>query len=165
MSTSRDRESILEEARRALEAQLAVGDRIPELLEEACRILEHSVPWYDWVGVYLVEGDELVLAAWSGPAATEHVRIPIGQGICGAAAREGQTIIVSDVREDPRYLQCFLSTRSEIVVPIRRGGTVIGEIDIDSDRLAAFDEDDRVLLEWLAERLAERLPQAGKTAV
>lgn len=165
MSTSRDRQSILEEARRALEAQLAVGNRIPELLEETCRILEHSVPWYDWVGVYLVEGDELVLAAWSGPAATEHVRIPIGQGICGAAAREGQTIIVPDVREDPRYLQCFLSTRSEIVVPIRRDGTVIGEIDIDSDRLAAFDEDDRVLLEWLAERLAERLPQAGKTAV
>lgn len=165
MSTSRDRQSILEEARRVLEAQLAVGDRIPELLEETCRILEHSVPWYDWVGVYLVEGDELVLAAWSGPAATEHVRIPIGQGICGAAAREGQTIIVPDVREDPRYLQCFLSTRSEIVVPIRRDGTVIGEIDIDSDRLAAFDEDDRVLLEWLAERLAERLPQAGKTAV
>lgn len=165
MSASRDRRIILEEARRALEAQLAVGDRTPELLEEACRILEHSVPWYDWVGIYLVEGDELVLAAWSGPAATEHVRIPIGQGICGAAAREGQTIIVPDVRGDPRYLQCFLSTRSEIVVPICRGGMVIGEIDIDSDRLAAFDEDDRVLLEWLAERLAERLPQAGTAAV
>ncbi|MFN3335891.1 MAG: GAF domain-containing protein [Thermomicrobium sp.] len=165
MSKNRDREMILEEARRTLEARLALGNRIPELLEDVCRILERSVPWYDWVGIYLVEGDELVLAAWSGPAATEHVRIPIGQGICGAAVREGQTIIVPDVRQDPRYLQCFLSTRSEIVVPIRHGGTVIGEIDIDSDQLAAFDVNDRVLLEWLAERLADDLLQAGKTVV
>lgn len=165
MSLRRDRQSILEEARRVLEARLAIGDRIPELLEDTCRILERSVPWYDWVGIYLINGDELVLAAWSGPAATEHVRIPIGQGICGAAARENQTIIVPDVREDPRYLQCFLSTRSEIVVPIRRGNSVIGEIDIDSDQLAAFDEDDRVFLEWLAERLADHLPQTRAAAV
>ncbi|MCS7257589.1 MAG: GAF domain-containing protein [Thermomicrobium sp.] len=152
-----ERQAVLEQARLQLSERLARSDGGPELLEDICRILERTVPWYDWVGIYLVEGDELVLAAWQGPAATEHVRIPIGQGICGAAAREGQTIIVPDVREDPRYLQCFLSTRSEIVVPIIRDGRVLGEIDIDSDRLAAFGEDDRELLEWVAEALATRL--------
>ena len=159
-----DRQAVLEQARLQLSERLARSDGGPELLEDICRILERTVPWYDWVGIYLVEGDELVLAAWQGPAATEHVRIPIGQGICGAAAREGQTIIVPDVREDPRYLQCFLSTRSEIVVPIIRDGRVLGEIDIDSDRLAAFGEDDRELLEWVAEALATRLHQLGASA-
>jgi len=159
-----DRQAVLEQARLQLSERLARSDGGPELLEDICRILERTVPWYDWVGIYLVEGDELVLAAWQGPAATEHVRIPIGQGICGAAAREGQTIIVPDVREDPRYLQCFLSTRSEIVVPIIRDGRVLGEIDIDSDRLAAFGEDDRELLEWVAESLATRLHQLGAGA-
>ncbi|MCX2727211.1 GAF domain-containing protein [Thermomicrobium sp. 4228-Ro] len=154
-----ERRVVLEEARNQLRERLAQSTAGPELLEDVCHILERSVPWYDWVGIYLVDGDELVLAAWRGPAATEHVRIPIGQGICGAAAREGQTIIVPDVREDPRYLQCFLSTRSEIVVPILRDRRVLGEIDIDSDRLAAFDQDDRELLEWLAAQLAERFPQ------
>jgi len=159
-----ERQAVLEQARLQLSERLARSDGGPELLEDICRILERTVPWYDWVGIYLVEGDELVLAAWQGPAATEHVRIPIGQGICGAAAREGQTIIVPDVREDPRYLQCFLSTRSEIVVPIIRDGRVLGEIDIDSDRLAAFGEDDRELLEWVAESLATRLHQLGAGA-
>ncbi len=158
MTSSVERSAALAQARATLEARLALADRVPDLLEDVCRILQHSVPWYDWVGIYLVEGDELVLTAWEGPAATEHVRIPIGQGICGAAAREGSTIIVPDVRTDPRYLQCFLSTRSEIVVPIRRGDTVLGEIDIDSDELAAFADDDRQLLEWLASELAARLP-------
>ncbi|MCS7050467.1 MAG: GAF domain-containing protein [Thermomicrobium sp.] len=150
--------------RSILEARLALAERVPALLEDVCRILERNVPWYDWVGIYLVEDDELVLAAWSGPAATEHVRIPIGQGICGAAAREARTIVVPDVRNDPRYLQCFLSTRSEIVVPILRDGNAIGEIDIDSDELAAFDEDDRALLEWLAAELSQRLPHTGSAA-
>ncbi|MCX7623484.1 MAG: GAF domain-containing protein [Thermomicrobium sp.] len=159
-----ERRGTLEAARAALRERLARGDRGPELLEDVCAILERAVSWYDWVGIYLVDGEELVLAAWSGPAATEHVRIPIGQGICGAAALAGETIVVPDVREDPRYLQCFLSTRSEIVVPIRQGERVLGEIDIDSDRLAAFDEDDREFLEWLAGELAGRLAQGSAVA-
>ena len=86
-----------------------------------------------------------------GPAATEHIRIPIGQGVCGAAAASGVTEIVDDVNADPRYLACFLSTRSEIVVPISYEDIVVAEIDIDSDVPAAFG-DDAVYLEKYLER-------------
>jgi GAF domain-containing protein len=78
------------------------------------------------------------------------VRIPIGQGICGAAAASGRTEVIDDVELDPRYLVCFPSTRSEIVVPISYEGRVVGEIDINSDRPAAFGEEDRAFLERVA---------------
>jgi L-methionine (R)-S-oxide reductase len=113
-------------------------------------VLHDGLEHYSWVGIYLVEGDELVLGPWKGPQATEHVRIPVGQGICGAAAATGRTEVVDDVHADPRYLACFPSTRSEIVVPIRYEGRVVGEIDVDSDRPAAFTEDDRAFLERVA---------------
>jgi L-methionine (R)-S-oxide reductase len=113
-------------------------------------VLNERIPHYSWVGIYLVEGTELVLGPWRGPEATEHVRIPIGQGICGAAASSGRTEIVDDVNADPRYLACFASTRSEIVVPIAFQGRVVGEIDIDSDEPAAFGEADRAFLERVA---------------
>jgi GAF domain-containing protein len=122
--------------------------------QDVCRKLRESVPHFNWVGIYMIEGDDtLVLKAWDGPAATEHVRIPIGQGICGLAVREGRTVIVDDVNKDPRYLACFLNTRSEIVVPIFAGGKVVGEIDIDSDKPSAFAAVDRQLLEAVAEEL------------
>ena len=79
--------------------------------------LADSAEHYHWVGVYLLEGDTLVLHTQVG-APTPHVRIPVSQGLCGAAVRERRTIVVDDVREDPRYLACSLATRSEIVVPI-----------------------------------------------
>ena len=123
-------------------------------LGAAVEVLQEGFEHYSWVGIYLVEGDELVLGPWRGPEATEHVRIPIGQGVCGAAAANGRTEIVDDVNADPRYLACFPSTRSEIVVPIARDGSVVGEIDIDSDRPAAFDEEDRAFLEQVAELIA-----------
>ena len=127
-----------------------------EACERAVRTLRERVPHYSWVGIYLLEGEELVLGPWDGPAATEHVRIPIGQGICGLAAREKQTVVVDDVNQDPRYLACFPSTRSEIVVPILTSqGQVLGEIDIDSDEPAAFGPDDKALLEGIAETLAQ----------
>ena len=120
------------------------------VLQAAVDALQQHVEHYSWVGIYLVDGDDLVLGPWDGPQATEHVRIPVGQGVCGAAAATGVTEIVDDVNADPRYLACFPSTRSEIVVPIFHDGRVVGEIDIDSDRPAAFGEDDRVLLERVA---------------
>ena len=120
--------------------------------ESMVKVLNAAVPTYSWVGIYIVEGTDLVLDAWSGPSATEHVRIPVGKGVCGFAAKAGRTEIVSDVSKDPRYLQCFLSTKSEIVVPITRGGGVVGEIDIDSEQLDAFSSVDREFLEAVARK-------------
>lgn len=129
--------------------------------EEAGRIavaeLGARVPHYTWVGVYWLAGDTLVLGPWVGPEPTEHVRIPVGVGVCGAAAASGRTQVVDDVSTDRRYLACFPYTRSEIVVPIKHpDGTVVGEIDIDSERLAAFGPDDVRLLEEVAAAIARR---------
>ncbi len=121
-----------------------------DVLRQVVSVLHDRFDHYSWVGIYLVEGDDLVLGPWQGPEATEHVRIPIGQGICGAAAASGRTELVDDVNADPRYLACFPSTRSEIVVPITYQGRVVGEIDIDSDRPAAFGPEDRTFLERVA---------------
>ena len=120
--------------------------------EAMAKFLNSMVPSYSWVGIYAVDGMDLVLDAWSGPSATEHTRIPIGKGVCGFAAKAGKTEIVSDVSKDPRYLQCFLSTRSEIVVPITNQGKVVGEIDIDGDLLDAFSSLDREFLEAVARK-------------
>jgi L-methionine (R)-S-oxide reductase len=125
-----------------------------DVLRAVVEVLHDRVEHYSWIGIYLVEGDDLVLGPWKGPEATEHVRIPVGRGICGAAAASGQTEVVDDVNADPRYLACFPSTRSEIVVPIAHEGRVVGEIDIDSDEPAAFDEDDRTFLEHVARLIA-----------
>jgi L-methionine (R)-S-oxide reductase len=121
-----------------------------EVLRQAVEVLHDRFEHYSWVGIYLVEGDELVLGPWKGPEATEHMRIPIGQGICGAAAASRQTEVVDDVGIDERYLACFPSTKSEIVVPISYEGRIVGEIDIDSDRPAAFGSEDRAFLERVA---------------
>ena len=122
--------------------------------DAVAKLLNRSVTSYTWVGIYAVDGSDLVLDAWSGPAATEHTRIPMGKGVCGFAAKAGRTEIVSDVSKDPRYLQCFLSTKSEIVVPVIKQGAVLGEIDIDGDRLDAFSSLDREFLEAVARKLS-----------
>lgn len=107
---------------------------------------------YNWVGFYMLDRndpDVLVLGPFSG-APTEHVRIPVSRGICGAAVAQGKSIVVGDVASDPRYLACSLETRSEIVVPIRADGEIVGEIDVDSHMREAFDEADRDFLEQCA---------------
>ena len=118
--------------------------------------LKRTMADYSWVGIYLLDGNELVLGPFEGTP-SPHTRIPVGRGICGAAAAEKATIIVDDVNADPRYLACSVDTKSEIVVPIMAGSEVLGEIDIDSDRLAAFDASDRQLLESVAALLAGRM--------
>lgn len=123
-------------------------------------VLHERFPAYDWVGVYWVDGTELVLGPWRGPEATEHTRIPIGTGVCGAAAASGQTEIVPDVSADSRYLSCFASTKSEVVVPIFDAERVIGEIDVDGSDLDAFDTNDARFLEEVAALLAPLRPRA-----
>lgn len=132
------------------------GLRGEDALGRAVALLKAGVPHYTWVGIYLLEGDELVLGPFLGKP-SPHTRIPVGSGICGAAASEKDTIVVDDVNADPRYLACSIETQSEIVVPIMRGADVLGEIDIDSDARAAFGQGDRVLLQRVAALLAEKL--------
>jgi GAF domain-containing protein len=122
----------------------------------AVATLKKTMPDYSWVGIYLLDGNELVLGPFEGKP-SPHTHIPLGRGICGAAAAEKATIIVDDVNADPRYLACSLDTKSEIVVPIMKGGEVLGEIDIDSHRAAAFGRQDQRLLESVAVLLAERM--------
>ncbi len=148
------------DALNALRAAIAQATVPEEATQRVVEQLRDRFTHYDWVGIYWVDGSDLVLGPWSGPQATDHTRIPIGTGICGAAAASGQTEIVADVNADPRYLACFASTRSEIVVPIFDGGEVIGEIDIDGSDLDAFDETDARFLEEVAALVAPLRPRA-----
>lgn len=128
---------------------------LDDLMRQVVSHLKQSIPAYTWVGIYWLEGQELILKTFLGKP-TPHTRIPLNRGICGAAASTGKTIIVPDVNADARYLACSLETRSEIVVPIQRGEEVLGEIDIDSDLPDAFHESDRQLLEQVAVLIAAR---------
>lgn len=114
------------------------------------------IPYYNWVGFYFLEDDILVLGPYVGRP-TEHVRIKVGQGICGRAVAEKSPIIVDDVRKESNYLACSLETLSEIVVPIWVEGKIVGEIDIDSDDLSAFEESDREFLEEVAEIVGQKM--------
>jgi L-methionine (R)-S-oxide reductase len=150
-------------AQEAIDRILNRGGTDGRVLQEVVDVLHDRVDRYSWVGVYLVDGHDLVLGPWQGPQATEHVRIPVGHGVCGAAAASGETEVVDDVNADPRYLACFASTRSEIVVPIAHKGRVVGEIDIDSDRPAAFGEADRAFLGRVAHQISRHCAAAAAT--
>ena len=153
-----DYRAVLDEVR----AAIATEPEATRAMQATVQLLRDRVPDYNWVGIYLLYGNELALGPFAGDP-SPHTRIPLGRGICGAAAAEKQTIIVDDVNADPRYLACSVKTRSEIVVPILSADgihDVLGEIDIDSDRLAAFGVADKNMVEAIAALLAPRL--AGK---
>ncbi len=134
-----------------------------ELMKGVCQVLHEHMLKYNWVGFYMLEPGAqppmLVLGAFGG-AMTPHTRIPLNQGICGAAASSGKTIIVDDVSKDPRYLACSLETKSEIVVPIFVKGQVAGELDIDSHFPAAFGIEDQKLVQYCAEVVGKKLEQS-----
>ena len=128
-----------------------------QILRDIVNFLYKNIDHYSWVGIYLVEGNDLVLGPWMGKQATEHTRIPIGKGICGSAAASGKTEIISDVKADDRYLACFITTKSEIVVPIKKEEQILGEIDIDSDIKDAFTFEDKEFLERIADMLGKHI--------
>jgi L-methionine (R)-S-oxide reductase len=130
------------------------------LMRAIVALLHEKLTRYNWVGFYMIEKEidrnMLVLGPFKGTM-TPHTRIPLNQGICGAAASSGRTVIVDDVNKDSRYLACSLETKSEIVVPVFAKGKVVGELDIDSHFLAAFGPEDRKLCEHAAVVLGKYL--------
>ncbi|HUK90842.1 MAG TPA: GAF domain-containing protein [Blastocatellia bacterium] len=127
-----------------------------ELLRAAVSLLRENRPYYNWVGIYLLDGGFLTLHNYVGKP-TEHSRIAVGTGVCGAAVADRENKIVGDVTAIENYLACSVETRSEIVVLIRRGEVILGQIDIDSNHKDAFTVADEELLSGVAEILAEKL--------
>ncbi|MFZ5981001.1 MAG: GAF domain-containing protein [Candidatus Zixiibacteriota bacterium] len=148
------RSELIENVRNALKDKKTEGD----ILQTAVELIDGFSDRFHWTGFYMLKGEMLEVGPYIGPV-TEHTRITLNKGICGAAASGKKTIIVDDVNADPRFLACSLTTRSEIVVPLMDGGTCLGEIDIDSDIPSAFDDDDRAMLEAIAETVVARLKE------
>ena len=136
-----------------LEARRGAGAGRDELLRTAVEAIEAASDRYDWVGVYLLDDGELRLHNYIGEE-TEHTRIAVGAGVCGTAVAEDRNINVPDVRALENYIACSVDTRSEIVVLIRDAeGTVHGQLDLDSDREAAFTDADEAELQRVADWL------------
>ncbi len=148
------------QVRQSVERMQAEARSADELMKGITVLLNEQMLKYNWVGFYMLEPGAnppvLVLGHYQG-AMTPHTRISLNQGICGAAASSGKTVIVDDVAKDSRYLACSLETKSEIVVPIFVRGKVVGELDLDSHFPAAFGSDDRELVEYCAQLVGTRL--------
>jgi L-methionine (R)-S-oxide reductase len=154
----------ISEARKELDRLNSKARTADELMKGITLLLNEHMLKYNWVGFYMLEAEAnppvLMLGHYQG-AMTPHTRIPLNQGICGAAASSGKTVVVDDVNSDSRYLACSLETKSEIVVPIHVHGKVAGELDIDSHFPAAFGREDRELIEYCAQLVGERLENSG----
>ena len=133
-------------------------------MQAMVKLLHGRMLKYNWVGFYMLEPGAqppmLVLGAFEG-AMTPHVRIPLNQGICGAAASSGQTVVVDDDSTDPRYLACSLETKSEIVVPVFAHSKVVGELDVDSHFTAAFTPEHQDLVQHCAMLVGKKLETSG----
>jgi GAF domain-containing protein len=114
-------------------------------------LIFHGLPGISWAGFYFLQGEELVLGPFQGKVAC--VRIGLGRGVCGAAARSGQTIIVPDVNAFPDYIACHAEARSELVIPLFQGKKLLGVLDLDSPHIGHFDEEDRAGLDSIVDLL------------
>ena len=138
-------DALVEETREITNGRLGRNEK----LKAICRLLRDEVSHYDWVGFYFVDKarqNELILGPFEGEP-TEHIRIQFGQGICGQAAQRKTTFIVQDVSKEKNYLACSPNVKSEIVIPIFKNNKIVGELDIDSHSLYAFNGEDKALLE------------------
>ena len=114
-------------------------------LAQICGALKYSMDGFLWIGFYFIEGGDLVLGPFQGPVACSRIKIP--QGVCGACVQRKAPIIVPDVDKFPGHIACSSLSRSEIVIPVFKGGEVTGVLDVDSDDYNMFDEVDRKYLE------------------
>jgi L-methionine (R)-S-oxide reductase len=150
----------IDEVRNEINQLAQSASSAQDLMRQMVKLLHDRMLKYNWVGFYLLEPGAqppmLVLGAFEG-AMTPHVRIPLNEGICGAAAFSGKTVVVDDVSKDPRYLACSLETKSEIVVPVFAHGIVVGELDIDSHFPAAFSSDHQDLVQHCAMLVGKKL--------
>ena len=155
----------IEEVRNQLTELAQTVPSSQELMQAMVKVLHERMLKYNWVGFYLLEPGAqppmLVLGAFEG-AMTPHTRIPLNQGICGAAASSGLTVVVDDVNQDQRYLACSLETKSEIVVPVFVRGKVVGELDIDSHFAAAFTSEHQDLVQHCARLVGEKFETDGQ---
>ncbi|HTC47905.1 MAG TPA: GAF domain-containing protein [Candidatus Aquilonibacter sp.] len=153
----------IEEVRNEVAALAEAESTAKPLMQGVCKLLHERMLKYNWVGFYMLEPGTkppvLVLETFIG-AMTPHTRIPLNQGICGAAASSGKTIVVDDVAKDSRYLACSLETKSEIVVPVFVKGQVVGELDIDSHFAAAFGAEDQELVQYCAQLVGKKLEKS-----
>ena len=157
--------SRIEEVRNEMSALAERSANADDLMGKMVKLLRERMLKYNWAGFYMLEpGTQppvLALGAADG-ATTPHTRIPLNQGICGAAASSGKTIVVDDVSKDPRYLACSLETKSEIVVPVFVHGKIAGELDIDSHFPAAFTAEDENLVQHCAALVGLKLEASSK---
>ena len=155
----------IEEVRNQLTELAQTVPSSQELMPAMVKVLHERMLKYNWVGFYLLEPGAqppmLVLGAFEG-AMTPHTRIPLNQGICGAAASSGLTVVVDDVNQDPRYLACSFETKSEMVVPVFVRGKVVGELDIDSHFAAAFTSEHQDLVHHCARLVGKKFETDGQ---
>ena len=124
-------------------------------LANAAALLYHTLPELNWAGFYMLEGDTLVLGPFQGKTAC--IRIPMGNGVCGTAAKKNETVVVPDVHRFPGHIACDCASNSEIVIPLRKDGQVIGVLDIDSPVFGRFSDADQEGLEAFAAILEKNL--------
>lgn len=129
------------------------SDPIANMANVAALIQEAFHFW--WTGFYRVIDSQLVLGPFQGPVAC--TRIGFGKGVCGTSWKEKKTLVVKEVEQFPGHIACSSESKSEIVVPLIKGGEVIGVLDIDSEKLATFDATDQAWLEQIAEMVAAKL--------